>query len=618
MGFWSELKRRHAIKVGVAYLLVAVAVGGAAEVFLPGLGLPQSALTLVLVLLVLGFPVALVLAWAYDMTPEGVVRTSAQDAVSGAAADAVSVPEAAPVTEASPVATGRPIVAEPPGAAEHPADDQARERAVGDARSTEAHTPIADVAQAAAAPSDRRSIAVLPLTNLSDDPEDEYFSDGMTDDIITALSFIEDLKVISRTSVMRYKGTTKTIREIAGELGVSTIVEGSVRRAGDRVRIVTQLIDASTDEHLWANTFDRELQDVFAVQSEVAESIAGALESVLSPHGKARLATKPTDNLEAYELVLRARPEYMTGLPDSVERGLQLLRQAIELDPQYALAHAHLGLAYFQQPFLSPVPPDRIRQPWKQALDRAFELDPNLPEAYAARACWKVSFEWDWRGAEADMARALALNPNLTDAYCWRALFLMLQERHEEALQDARHAVALDPLSRITQQILGETLLWSGQRDAARRVFESMLDDDPSDSLAHFWMGVIHRPTDPAAALEHYDRAIAEVDFPLAWASRSLALRNLDRGEEADQNVARLEARSRSEYVSPYAIGLAYLASGDVDKALDSIEEGTEIHDSMALYLRVAAPVWGIADHPRYLALRRRIWPDEFGEPAEL
>ncbi len=383
------------------------------------------------------------------------------------------------------------------------------------------------------------------------------------------------------------------------------------------MRIVAQLIDASTDEHLWADTFDRELQDVFAVQSEVAESIAVALASVLSPQGKARLATKPTDNLEAYELVLRARPEYMGALPDGVERGLQLLRQAIELDPQYALAYAHLGLAYFSAPYLSPVAPDRIGQPAKEALHRAFELDPNLPEAFVARACWKVYFDWDWKGAEADLGRALALNPNLTDAYYWRSFFLQLQERQEESIRDARHAVALDPLSLVTQERLGQALLWSGQMDAAKRVLESILDDDPSDSLAHFWMGLLNRPTDPAAALEHYDRAIAEEDFPLAWASRSLALRNLGRREEADQNVVRLEARSRSEYVSPTAMGMAYLGSGDVDKAFDFFEEGAEIHDFMAPYLRIGAPVWGIADHPRYLALRRRIWPDEFGESGE-
>jgi len=613
VSFWSELKRRHAIKVGVVYLLVAAAVGGAAEVFLPGLGLPQSALTLVLVLLVLGFPVALVLAWAYDMTPEGVVRTGAEDSVSGTAASV----EAAPVAAERPVVAERPLVAEQPAAGEHPAVVQAGERAVGEARPTEAQTPVADIAQTAAPPSDRRSIAVLPLTNLSDDPEDEYFSDGMTDDILTALSFIEDLKVISRTSVMRYKGTTKTIREIAGELGVGTIVEGSVRRAGDRVRIVAQLIDASTDEHLWANTYDRELQDVFAVQSEVAESIAGALESVLSPHGKARLATKPTDNLEAYELVLRGRNEYLQALPENVARGLEFLRQAIELDAQYALAHAHLAMAYFIQPYWSAVAPERISKPAKEAIDRAFELDPNLPEAYAARANWKVYFEWDWKGAEADLARALALNPNLADAYSWRSLFLTLQQRHDEAVQDARHAVALDPLSHFMQDRLGQALLWSDQMEAARRIYESILDEHPSSFQAHYFMGLITRRTDPAASLEHYDRALAELDSSIASASRSMALRRLGRLEEADQNVTRLEARSHTEHVSPYALGIAYLTSGDVDKAFDYFEEGAEIHDVFILFIRMGADVLGIEDHPRYLALRRRIWRDEFGESEE-
>jgi len=567
------------VKVALGYAIVGLGVGEGAQIFLPGTGAPEWVQPVILVLIVLGFPVALVLAWAYDLTPEGVVRTSAEASSAGTAA----VAEAPPVAE------------------EHQAVDQAQERA-----------------QTATPPSDRRSIAVLPLTNLSDDPEDEYFSDGMTDDILTALSFIEGLKVISRTSVMRYKGTTKTIREIAGELGVGTIVEGSVRRAGDRVRIVTQLIDASTDEHLWADTFDRELKDVFAVQSEVAESIAVALESVLSPHGKARLASKPTDNLEAYELVLRGRNEYQQGLPENVARGLEFLRQAIELDPQYALAHAHRALAYFTQPFWSPVAPDRVSQPAKEAIDRAFELDPNLPEAYAARAGWKAYFQWDWKGAEADLARALELNPNLTDAYGYRSIFLMLQERHEEALQDARHAMALDPLSHFVQDRLAQALLWSGQMEAARQVYESMLVDDPSSYQAHYFMGVITRRTDPAAALEHFDRALAELDSSVAWASRSIALRRLGRHEEADQNVARLEARSHTEYVSPFALGAAYLfVSGDVDKAFDSFEESAEMHDPFAPYIRLNADAFGIEDHPRYLALRRRIWPDEFGESGE-
>ena len=193
-----------------------------------------------------------------------------------------------------------------------------------------------------------------------------------------------------------------------------------------------------------------------------------------------------------------------------------------------------------------------------------------------------------------------------------------MQQRHEEALQDARHAIALDPLSHFVQDRLGQALLWSGKIEAARRVYESMLDDDPSSYRAHYFMGVITRSTDPAAALEHYDRALAEVDSSMVSASRSIALRRLGRDEEADQDVARLEARSRTEYVTPFALGAAYLlVSGDVDKAFDSFEESAEIHDVFAPYIRLNADAFGIGDHPRYLALRRRIWPDEFGESAE-
>jgi tetratricopeptide (TPR) repeat protein len=168
------------------------------------------------------------------------------------------------------------------------------------------------------------------------------------------------------------------------------------------------------------------------------------------------------------------------------------------------------------------------------------------------------------------------------------------------------------------QDQLGTALLWAGQIEAARRVYESILDEDPSSYQAHFLMGAINRPTDPAAALDHYDRALAEFDSPMVWATRSKALRNLGRHQEADQTIARLETRSQTEYISPFAMGLAYLASGDVDKAFDCLEESAEIHDVFAPYIRVVAQPWGIdEDHPRYLALKRRIWPDEFGEPAE-
>ena len=565
MSFLGELHRRHVTKVAVVYAVVGLGVSEAADLFLGNLGAPSWAVPAVLIGLLLGFPVALVLAWAYDLTPAGVLKDGEEvgtEPVAGnGAVAALDAPPAAPVV-----------------------------------------------------PSDRRSIAVLPLANLSGDPDNEYFSDGMTDDILTALTFIEGLRVISRMSVMRYKGTTKNSREIASELGVGTVLEGSVRRSDNRVRVVVQLIDASNDEHIWADTYDRDLQDVFAVQSEVAESIAGVLESKLSPHGRARLATTPTKSLEAYELVLRARHEYLQVTQDHVDRGMELLHQAIELDPDYAVAHAHLAIAHFVLPYFSPVSPESIEASAREAIDRAFELDDTIPEAYAARGYWRFNFRWDWEGAEEDFARALELNPSFADAYAWRALMRHLRRRSGDAIDDARRSVSLDPLSFQTRSQLAQCLTWEGQPDAAMDILEEIVAEDPTNFISHWNLGVLKRPTDIETALTHFERALVEMDVPLGHASRSVTLRMLGRTEEADQAIDDLEARSGTEYVSPFALAVAYFGKGDLDRGFGYLEEGADQRDFLTLYLRLIAPSYGFQEHPRHLALLQRIWPDDFPE----
>jgi len=339
----GELKRREVIKVAVVYVVVGLGAAQAADVFLGNLA-PQWVLDTALVILLLGFPISLVLAWAYNITPSGVLRDA--DAAIGATRAVSPAPDA-------------------PGSA-----------------------PIRA--------RDRRSIAVLPFVNRSDDPENEYFADGITDDILTSLTLIEGLRVISRTSAMRYKGTTKSARAIAEELGVDVVLEGSVRRSANRVRVVAQLIDAAEDEHLWAATYDRELEDVLAVQSDVARSVASALKSRLSPRGEARLSARPsTTSFEAYEIVARARQAYLKVTRDHVDHGMRLLRQAIELDPDYAQAWAHLAIAHFVLPYFSTVAPSSIEASAREAIDRAFELDDGLPEAYVARAYWRFNFRFD-------------------------------------------------------------------------------------------------------------------------------------------------------------------------------------------------------------------------------
>lgn len=562
LNFLGELRRRHVIQVGVVYTVVGLGIADAADLFLGNLGAPGWAVPATLVLLLLGLPLTLVVSWAYDLTPAGLVKDEDQDA--------------------------RP-----------PSDDR-----------TEA--AAASQVTLPAAPADRRFVAVLPLTSLSEDAGDEFFADGVTDDIITAVALVEGLSVISRLSAMRYKGASKSTRVIAEELGVGTVIEGSVRRSVNRVRISVKLIDASTDQNVWVETYDRELEDVFAVQSEVAESVASALQSRLSPRDKERLASVSTRNVEAYELVARARHAYLQVTPDHVNHGMELLRQAIELDPEYAVAWAHLAIAHFVLPYFSSVPPSSVEASAREAIDRAFELDKGLPEAYVARAYWKFNFRFDWEGAERDFEKALELNPSFSDAYQWRALMRHICRRPGDAIADARRSVMLDPLSFQTRSQLAQCLAWGGQPEAARAILEEILKEDPANFIAHWLLGVLVRPGDPEAALEHFDDAVAHMDLALGHASRSVALRKLGRTEDADSVVRALETRAEgTEYVSPFSLAVAYFGKGDSERAFDRLEEGIDGHDFLSLYLRLIAPLYGFQSHPRYQAILHRVWPSD-------
>lgn len=563
-GLLGELKRREVIKVGVVYVVVGVGVAEGADVFLGNLA-PTWVLDVVLVCIVLGLPVSLVLAWAYNLTPGGVVLDRGGPE---GTAEAISRP------------ADRPSVRPP--------------------------EPDAD---------NRRSIAVLPFNNLSSDPENAFFADGVTDDILTALTLVEGLKVTSRSSAMRYKGSDKGTRTIAEELGVGTVLEGSVRRSDSRVRVTVRLVDTGTDGQLWAETYDHDLHDIFAVQSDVAENVARSLRSRLSARGRARLATIATENLEARDLLVRARHAYLQITQDHVDHGMSLLRQAIELDPDYAEAWAHLAISHFVLPYFSKISPRSIEASAREAIDRAFQLDGDSPEAHVARAFWRFNFRFDWEGAERDFARALELNPSSADAYQWRGLMHLLWGRPTQAIADARESVALDPLSFQTRSQLAQNLIWSGQPEVAKPIVEEIVREDPTSTIAHWSLGVISQRSDPTAALAHFDRALSYMDVPLAHASRSLTLRRLGRIGEADEVIEYLEERSRgAEYVSPFALCLVHLAKGNLDRGFDYLEQGVDDHDFTSLYMRIGLGF--VEDDPRFQALARRIWPDDFPLPG--
>ncbi|MEA2554630.1 MAG: adenylate cyclase, partial [Fimbriimonadaceae bacterium] len=336
---------------------------------------------------------------------------------------------------------------------------------------------------------DRRSIAVLPFTNMSADAENEFFSDGLTEDIIAQLSRISALKVISRTSVMQYKATVKNLRDIGRELGVSTILEGSVRKAGSQVRITAQLIDAKTDEHLWTETYDRELSDIFAVQSDVAQKIAEALRAKITASEQERIRRKPTENMEAYQWYLQGRVHLGKRTEESLRKAIGFFERAIATDPLYALAYTGLADAYIFMSLLEFMPPREAFPKARTAAEKALEIDPSLAEAHASLGLVRFQFDWDWPQAEKELTRAIELNPNYATAHHFFADYLKGMGRFDEALVQIREAQELDPLSLAISSGVGHVLYLSRNYDQAIDAYRHTLELDPKFVQARLWFG---------------------------------------------------------------------------------------------------------------------------------
>jgi eukaryotic-like serine/threonine-protein kinase len=337
---------------------------------------------------------------------------------------------------------------------------------------------------------DLRTIAVLPFKNLSDDKQDEYFSIGITDDILTQLSKINDLRVISRTSVMKYKDTEKTIREIGGELGAATILEGSVRRAGNRVRIVSQLINTQTDEHLWAETYDREMRDIFAIQSEVAQRIATELKAKLSSDERARIDKKPTDNIEAYAYYLRGREEYYRYVKESNEQAIELFKRALALDSAYALAYAGLADAYAQryQRF-------DFGHEWVDSAvtlsKKAIALDPSIAEPYKALGLAYTQRGWYTKGLE-QYYKAVALNPNFASVVANIGQVNLWLGRFDEAYPWITKGIALTPGRASYYHTLALTYMRLALDSAAKHWFKRAMELQPSFTYTYGDLGYLY------------------------------------------------------------------------------------------------------------------------------
>ena len=460
MSLLAELKRRKVIRVAVVYAATAFVVLQAADIMLPRLAVPDWAMTLVVVFAVLGFPIALVLGWALEVTPDGVKVTRPRDAV--------------PTDEPPPSLLGKRTVFAAAllvvlgvgiGAGWFL-------RPVSGPDATPAAAPVADRAVDLLALADK-SIAVLPFADMSPDKDQEYFSDGLSEEILNLLAQIRDLKVIGRTSSFAFKGRNEDLRTIGSTLGVAYLLEGSVRKAGDDLRITAQLIEVEGGSHLWSQSYDRRLENVFAIQTEIAGSIAEALKTSLVGPGQAAPVAQPATSLPAYDLFLQARRLIHGRTRTELEAARKLLDDALALDPDYAPALAAAaqavillndGLAGY-----GDIPLDEAAAIAQPLLDRALALDPNLAEAHAVQGLL-FRMQRDFVRAEAALARALALNPSLPDALHWQMGLLGNAGRLREQLATRRRLAELDPLNVFNLAGLARNLLSSGELVEAEAV----------------------------------------------------------------------------------------------------------------------------------------------------
>jgi TolB-like protein/DNA-binding winged helix-turn-helix (wHTH) protein/Tfp pilus assembly protein PilF len=451
-----------------------------------------------------------------------------------------------------------------------------------------------------------RSLAVLPLENLSRDPGEEYFTDGMTDELITDLAQIGELRVISRTSVMRFKGARKPLPEIARELNVDAVVEGTVERYGDHVRVRAQLIRAADDRHLWAETFEREPEDILALQSEVASAIARQVQVKLLPGPRG--GVRPVKSA-VYEEYLKGRFAWNKRSEAGLQEGIEHFQQAIAIDPNYAAAYSGLADSYTTMGYLSYIAPKEAFPQARAAAVKALELDSTLAEPHASLAYVRFYHDWDWPGAEAEFRQAVALNPNYAAAHDWYSYFLTAVGRPEEALVEIRRAQEIDPLSLVISTDIGFQLYYQKRYDEAISQLRKTLQMNPKFPLAHLWLGRAYQQK------QMYEEAIAEyreTDAALPdWVVTLAAIGNVEgvagKRRAARDILAKLNTLAQKKYVTPYGVALVYDGLGEKDQALSWLDKALDDRSHWLVWIRLD-PRWdAIRDEPRFKRIVSRV-----------
>jgi TolB-like protein/DNA-binding winged helix-turn-helix (wHTH) protein/Tfp pilus assembly protein PilF len=454
-----------------------------------------------------------------------------------------------------------------------------------------------------------RSLVVLPLQNLSGDPTQEYLADGMTDELTTQLARISSIRVSSRTSAMHYKGSKTALPEIARELKVDAVVEGSIVRVGNRIRLTAQLIDASSDQHLWADSYEREMQDILSLQVEIARDVAEQIRAKLSPEDETRLAQRRTINPEAFEDYFKGRYFWNKRTEADFQKATAYFKEAIAKDPRYAEAYVGLADCYLSSASYSAMPPAEAGPLAKAAATKALEIDDSLAEAHSPLGIIKAEYDWDLPAAEREFEKAIRLNPNDGRAHQFYAEDVLEPEgRNEEANRELVLAEQADPSSIMTRAAAGFAFVLGRQYDRAILQEQKTIELDPNFPKAHQMLGLAYQQKAMyKKALSEFQIAISLDPNPAYVANLAQALALAGKKKEALATLHRLTQMSSGMYVHPYSVALVYLALGDHDQSLAWLERSRSERCWILIYLNVDPRLDPLRSDPRFQAFQRRV-----------
>ena len=452
------------------------------------------------------------------------------------------------------------------------------------------------------------TIAVLPFVNMSADPENEYFCDGMSEELIDGLAKVSGLRVVARTSAFAFKGQTPDIREVGRQLNVGSVLEGSVRKSGTKLRITVQLINVADGYHLWSEKYDRELEDIFAIQDEIARTVVEILKVRLVGDQKTQLVKQSTDNMDAYTCFLKASFEWNKQTPDGFAAGMEYYLQAVEFDPTFALAYANLAVAFVDLGVFGAMHPHEARSKAKAAALRAIEINPDVAEGHGALAAVAFFYDWDWKLAKQEFELALALKPHSAVAHLHYAQYKVLLQMNASAEQLLDAALALDPLAPPVKTYHGFFLGWLGQYEKGIAELEEVVESDPNFHFGHHILGILYGLTGHLEkALAQHELARALADLPAAQMMHAHALGLAGQKDAALALIQGLEQGAAQGQAWGFYVGVAYMGLGENEKALDWLEKGFEERNPLLPFISLGKLSEPILDHPRYKALLEKL-----------